>query len=413
MIAPRARHFLHRAASAGLALAALGCATAALAASSGAVAECESRVRQAQAAGDVAAVKQAAESLRLALGDRAGQPEGGEPKRVKTAGLAPPTAATVSAYLERYRERNGAAIQRIIATVKEPTQQNAGLRNLACLIIADAQSIAAGEQPRDTYRSEMVRAADALCSVQREGGLFPFPDIRQKSEFFGRLIGDLLAKHPEALVDGWLVSDGGRGDLQYDNGLCGVALLEAYTLTTDKKYLAAAQRSAGWVRTQTVVTNWNYNAFSVWFLARLAIVTSQREWLDEAVRRGRLGLLPGQMADGRWIDPHNAKLVYHAILCRALVELVVAGQQLDAADAAIERAAVAGLDNAAREILTLGVSVVTVPTEVFSQALLRWRDDRQWRDALTALAAAAFTPGATESEIGLYAAAYLEYVKRR
>jgi inosine-uridine nucleoside N-ribohydrolase len=82
-------------------------------------------------------------------------------------------------------------------------------------------------------------------------------------------------------------------------------------------------------------------------------------------------------------------------------------------DPAIEHAAVAGLDNAAEEILTQGVSVVTVPVEVFSQALLRWRDVPRWRAALHALAAVAFTAGATESEIGFYAAGYLQYAKSR
>ena len=73
----------------------------------------------------------------------------------------------------------------------------------------------------------------------------------------------------------------------------------------------------------------------------------------------------------------------------------------------------AGLDNAADEILTQGVPVVTVPTEVFSMALLRWRDSPRWRDAMSALGAVAFTPGAIANDISFYAAAYLQYAKSR
>jgi hypothetical protein len=402
----------------GCALLAVAVATLSLTACSAqpdkaAVNAAERQLRTALDAGDGPGIKAAVDHLRTALGKHVGQPEGGEPKRAQAAGLAPATVDTARTYLEKYRSRHAARIEQAIATVAEPTKQEAGLRQLATLVIANAQLIAAGEQPRETLRHELLRAADALLRVQRPNGLFPFPDIRAKSEFFGRLIRDLLAKHPDALADGWLVSDGGRGDLQYDHGLCGVALLEAFALTSDQKYLAAAQRAAGWVKTQPIVTNWNYNSFSVWFLARLALVTGQREWLDEAVHRCQLGLLPGQLANGRWIDPHNAKLVYHAILCRALVEVAIAGRKLGVPVDAIEQAARAGLDNAAQEILTQGVSVVTVPTEVFSRALLHWRDEPRWRDTLNALAAVAFTPRATDSEIGFYAAAYLQYAKSR
>jgi hypothetical protein len=375
--------------------------------------QAQRRLRDAQAAGDLPAVRAAVDKMRAALGDQLGQPEGGEPKRVNADRFPAPTAAAARTYLEQFRARYAADVERNLADIRRPAQLSAGLRTLATLAIADARLAAAGEPAGDALRQEAVRAADALCSVQRENGLFPFPDIRQKSEFFGRMIRDLLARHPDALADGWIVSDGGSGDLQYDNGLCGEALLEVHALTGDAKYLAAARRSAAWVKTQPIVANWNYNAFSVGFLARLAFVTKDRAWLDEAVRRCRLGMLPGQMADGRWLDPHNAKLVYHTILGRALVELVVAGRALGAADAEIERATAAALANAADEILNRGVSVVTVPTQTIASALLRWRDDPTWHKALNALAAVGLARGAPESEMGLYAASYLEYAARR
>lgn len=374
--------------------------------------QAQARLQAAQGAGDDLAVRAAAAEWRAALGAQVGQPEGGTPRRVDADAGAKASPTLAADYLAKYRAHMAPSVEAYLHDLAEPTKLPAGLRQLAVLLIADTQTVAALGDRAATEREEIVRLADALCRAQRANGLFAFPDIRAKNEFFGRMIDQLLAQHPDALADGWLVSDGGRGDLQYDNGLCGVALLEAHALTRDARYLAAAQRAAEWARGQPVVANWNYNSFTVWFLARLALVTKDRAWLDEAARRCRLGMLPGQMDNGRWFDPHNAKLVYHAILCRALVELAIANRAFGLTDAAVEHAAALGLDNAADEILRDGVSVVTVPTEVFSQALLRWRDVPRWREALQALAGIGLARRAPSSELGPYAAAYLEYASR-
>lgn len=372
----------------------------------------QAKLQSAQASGDDASVRAAAAEWRTALGDLVGTVEGGTPKRVAADASAPADAKLAAAYLAKYRAHIAPDIEAYLRDVAHPTKLPAGLRQLAVLLIADAQTVAALGDAASAERAEIPRLADALCSVQRPNGLFAFPDIRAKSEFFGKMIDKLLEAHPDAIADGWLVSDGGRGDLQYDNGLCGVALLEAHALTHDARYLAAALRAAAWAKTQPIVTNWNYNSFSVWFLAHLALVTRDRAWLDEAARRNRFGVLPGQMDNGRWFDPHNAKLVYHAILCRALVELAIANRAFAVTDAAVERAATLGLDNAADEILREGVSVVTVPTEVFAQALSRWRTTPRWTAAMHALASTGLARRAPSSELGPYAAAYLDYAHR-
>lgn len=382
------------------------------AADAAAVRAAQGKLRIAQAAGDEPAVRAAAADWRAALHDEVGQPEGGTPKRVPAQPNSPPDAAQAAEYLAKFRAHQAKNVEEYLGNLAQPTQLAAGLRQLAVLLIADAQVIAANPADSAKERAEAVRLANALCGVQRPNGLFAFPDIRAKSEFFGRMIDRLLEQEPNAIADGWVVSDAGNGDLQYDNGLCGVALLEAHQLTNDARYLDAARRAGEWAKTQPIVPNWNYNSFTVWFLARLAIATKDRSWLDEASRRNRLGIVPGQMENGRWFDPHNAKLVYHAILCRALVELAIAHKELGNPDEKVERAAKLGLDNAADEILNEGVSVVTVPTEVFSQALLRWRDEPRWREALHALAAAGLARRAPNSEIGPYAAAYYEYASR-
>ena len=75
-----------------------------------------------------------------------------------------------------------------------------------------------------------------------------------------------------------------------------------------------------------MVTNWNYNSFSVGLLARAFAVTGERKYLEAATKKARLGVIPGQLIDGpyagRWLDGHNARPPYHYIMLRSLVALV-------------------------------------------------------------------------------------------
>ncbi|MFM9082136.1 MAG: hypothetical protein ACKOTE_18800, partial [Opitutaceae bacterium] len=70
----------------------------------------------------------------------------------------------------------------------------------------------------------------------------------------------------------------------------------------------------------------HYNSFSVRLLARAYAATGDPRYLDAAVSKARLGMIPGQVADGaragRWVDPHNARPAYHYIMMAALAQLV-------------------------------------------------------------------------------------------
>ena len=124
------------------------------------------------------------------------------------------------------------------------------------------------------------------------------------------------------LVDGWFLNteDLDPGGLQFDTGECTRALLDAYAVLEDPELLAAARRAGRWATAQVAVGNWNYNAFSVGALARLARVepTSADGWAAAALRHAELGVLPGALPNGRWLDPHNARINYHMILLRDL-----------------------------------------------------------------------------------------------
>jgi hypothetical protein len=185
-------------------------------------------------------------------------------------------------------------------------------------------------------------AADFLMWAQEEAGsgVYPFPAARgvttdpafqaadrflAEAEKAGRL-GEVVRK-------GWVYADLQNGGLQFDNGECGVAMLELYEFTRDVRYLDSARWAAEWAIGQPMVPNWNYNSFSVYLLAKTAMVTGDSRYLEAAKTKALLGVIPGQLTEGahagRWLDAHNARPAYHYIMMRALAQLAAA---LPAAD---------------------------------------------------------------------------------
>ena len=132
----------------------------------------------------------------------------------------------------------------------------------------------------------------------------------------------------------WVIDDQGNGGLQFDNGLCGVAILALYEATKDERYLQSVKAAADWAGHQPVVPNWNYNSFSVYLLAKAARATDDYRYLESAKQKARLGVYPGQLTDGqykgRWADPHNARPNYHYIIVRGLASLIAAMDDNDA-----------------------------------------------------------------------------------
>ena len=81
--------------------------------------------------------------------------------------------------------------------------------------------------------------ADYLVWAQDQAGigLFPFPARRDGKERAFAVSERYLRKaegagrFDDVVHNGWIVNDLGDGGLQYDNGVCGVAVLELYRLT--------------------------------------------------------------------------------------------------------------------------------------------------------------------------------------
>lgn len=289
-------------------------------------------IAQAQLRESRAGVIAAAQRAKAARGTQVGLPETPDVFVPAPAQVSPLTSAEITAGFERYRRQ--LERDRWWAIGEDPTQAEVPLRNAASVVVGCACAIQAGcDRPSDLLR--LARdAADYLMWAQQQGGrgLFPFPAVRggsatafQASEKFLREV-ERLGRLNEVVVNGWIVDDLGGGDLQYDNGMCGVAMVEMYRLTGEFKYLQSARLAAQWAMTRPCVPNWNYNSFSIYLLCELYKVDPMPQYVQAAVKKAQLGVYPGQLTSGprtgRWFDAHNSVITYHYIITRAMTSLM-------------------------------------------------------------------------------------------
>ncbi|MFA5448949.1 MAG: hypothetical protein WC292_00715 [Clostridia bacterium] len=180
------------------------------------------------------------------------------------------------------------------------------------------------QEKRESLMTQAQQGLDSLLTVQAESGVFPFPDMRKVNPWFAPMIEKILEglDEKEYIQNGWIVK-GVRGDggLQFDNALCGSILIEGYKRFKNKRYLEAATRAGDWALEQDIVINFNYNAFSVKLLSELFEVTGNNKYLNGAIKKVRLGIMPGLCSSGRYFDGHNAKTVYHLIIVRGLLSV--------------------------------------------------------------------------------------------
>jgi hypothetical protein len=351
---------------------------------------------------DAAAVRAAVVKAMAALGPWAGNPE-------TVTRYFPPVVRTPFDF-GKAREWWLKEIQRGLGGVPwvknpagNPRQMQAGLREAAFPLEGLARTALLWPEHRDELTMHVRAGADWLIKLQHPGGVFPFPigpglNPREK---VGYIVARIIKEHPDMVVDDWIPDDRTDGGLQFDNGLCGRALISAWELTKDARYLEAARKSGEWAMARPLVANWNYNAFSVGLLARLATVTGDAKYLDAAVRKADAGVLPGQMSGGRWFDAHNACVVYHNILLRELLELVHALPANHAFRPTLLDALTRGLNQAAEETLSRGFTGTW--TDNFARGLQWIGEDKAWRDALNASLNASGKNGAPTPGFGIIA----------
>lgn len=206
------------------------------------------------------------------------------------------------------------------------------LRVPASLLRGAAMGLSARPEQEDLYRERAELAASYLMLAQIQGGIgvYPTPAWEGDSSDRVRTLTDRFVKRArrdgvlETVVrNGWIVDDrNGAGDLQFDNGLSGEAMLAWHAVSPNPDVLASAKRAGDWAMSQPLSANFNYNGFSAAFLAKLGQATGEQRYIDESTARARLGVLPGMIMDGpfagHWIDPHNERLVYRLIMIRQL-----------------------------------------------------------------------------------------------
>ena len=298
---------------------------------------------------DLAAAQKAeneGEVIRLAdmaikvLGDQAGIPEIADQFRKVPKNAKPLSPQELRMAFDPYI--NFIESQKWWKVGLDPTNTNHLPRELATIIEGCLSARSVNEANAERLLKIAKDAGDYLIwsQEQAETGVIPFPAVRngkgrpfEVAERFMRQ-AEKDGKLDQVVMNGWAVEDFSDGGLQFDNGLAGVALVELFEATKEDKYKQAAIRAADWAITRPVVTNWNYNSFSVFLLAEVYRITGDKRYLESAKKKTRLGLLPGQLTEGprkgRWADPHNARPVYHYIMVRGLAALAAVMPRDDA-----------------------------------------------------------------------------------
>jgi hypothetical protein len=276
-------------------------------------------LREAMARRDPPGVRAAADRLREALGDWAGVPDRRPDFRIAPDGKT--RLGREDASLMWRNAWRDALRSNVIPGRDRPDARHNLLRQTAYVVMGGLAALRHHVGDRDEVRREVDRRLAYLLSVQRPHGLFPFPDLRGTDSKFAPILESHHRRWPEDFAAGWVIEDHGDGGLQFDNGVCAVTMITAYEQLGDERCLQSARRACEWVLKRPIVLNWNYNAFSIWAMARYTRATNDRRFLASAIERLQLGVLPGQLPSGRWMDRHNARTVYHAILLRAIADL--------------------------------------------------------------------------------------------
>ena len=333
---------------------------------------------------DAVAVRAAVAKAISVLGPWAGNPETAT-RYYPPIVTEPFDAAKAQEWWLREIERGQRGLPWVKNPTGDPRMMLAGLREAAFPLDGLARTALLFPAKRDELTKQVRSGADWLIKLQHPSGVFPFPigpglNPREK---VGQIVARMIKERPEIVVNDWIPEDFSDGGLQFDNGLCGRALITAWELTKDANYLDAARKSGDWAITRPLVSNWNYNAFSVGLLARLAAVTREEDkekYLAAALKKAEVGVLPGQMAGGRWFDAHNACAVYHNILLRELLELLHVLPADHVFRPTLLDAVKRGLNQAADETLAQGFSGTW--TDNFARGLLWIDENKAWRHAL-------------------------------
>ncbi len=344
------------------------------------------QLRTAEERHDIAAVTKAVEGIRRDLGDYAGVPEV-KPEYGSPVERSVPDLKAVEAIIRRsFDSMKGSDAWERAAHAKPYGQPR--LRETFRTTVSDLRAFEAGIPNAADYRADAIIGLNYLITQQTSSGVFGYPYDPEAKEGLKSQAAALVVegtKHGIKMTEGaWMIDDLDEGGLQFDNGEAGAALLYAYALTHDNKYLNSARRAADWAIGRRLVPNWNYNSYSGWLLARMYRVTGERKYLDAAIDKFEVGVLPGQMENGRWVDQHNARPQYHALMIRNLVEYSLALEQAkDSRAAEVRSKTKLALGSLAEEAIRYGSSNAEegLPLEALCVSLIALGENARWEEA--------------------------------
>lgn len=173
---------------------------------------------------------------------------------------------------------------------------------------------------RALYLQWATEGFDSLLTMQLPNGAFPFPDLRTYNDpvytpIINNYMQSLGNDSVNVLLNGWIIDDSGTGEFKFDAGVIGGAFAEAFLFTGDTNYRNAAMKVGAYMDTLRLNTNYNYNTFQSYGLAfGYAVAPTNSDWTMNADSVLRYSTLQGQLPNGRWMDGHNARSVYHSII---------------------------------------------------------------------------------------------------
>ncbi|MFZ4762852.1 MAG: hypothetical protein ACOYK8_08570 [Alphaproteobacteria bacterium] len=270
-------------------------------------------------------------------GNEAGQPDQPEQWIYVAAAekpIAPPSIKTVFQPYIGFYEQYGWWTKK--TALSSPQHIPTALRAIAELIngAVDAQQLQA--VGAEKLLANAMQGAEVVMAAQKiaGNGVYPVPAWRKKQGRVPALANNFLEKAERDGVlssvekEGWIINDRGHGDLAFDNGVVGEAMLRLFHATGNERYRQSALWAADWALRQPIVPNFNYNAFHALLLAEAYKISGDKTYIKEAIEKLRLGFFSGMVQSGpwrgSWVDGHNARLVYRYIMIRAAVKIVAA-----------------------------------------------------------------------------------------
>jgi hypothetical protein len=280
----------------------------------------EERLATAMKKEDAAAVANVVREKQKLLGDQAGLPD--VRKKGEKGKAIPIKPADVADVFLKVIETDSKALKVLSAGVPAadtPARSYASIAD-GCLTIRPlVEKYHKDELP--TLDGLIRGCCQSMLALQVVDGHFRFPDLRGKNLVLGDAIDKLADQGADAVKDGWLVVPFPDGSSQVDAAECGMALLQAGTVFKNNEWTGAGLKAAKWSGSFPGVPTWHFNAYSVSLLCTAFQTTGDTKYRDAAVRRYRVGIEPGQAANGRWVDAESARTGNQFVLVRALHDL--------------------------------------------------------------------------------------------